>query len=169
MPTSVESDSTTCSSPPDLLPSGTQRAATAEPGNGDWEPLEEAIACYRARIPACVPYQGKHVLIHGVDGPSSTTPSNDACREGLRLWGRVAFLVKRVDLDEKPRPLVQVLLCMPRLQGKIDADGAIVSVLVAIVRRSRTIPPGDGSNGPGTAGDHGSDRSRGLADRPLLP
>ena len=35
---------------------------------------------------------------------------DEAMAEGYRRFGRVPFLVKRVDLGEKPRPLVGVVL-----------------------------------------------------------
>ena len=89
--TSVESDSTTCSSPPDLLPSGRKGRRRPEPGNGDWEPLKEAITCYRARLPPGAHRQGKHVLIHGGTVHGFYDTRNDACREGIASVGPGGF------------------------------------------------------------------------------
>jgi hypothetical protein len=83
---------------------------TAGQGKGDREALEEEIACYRANLTAWCGHQGEHVLIRGGTVYGFFGTRNEALREGLRRFGRVAFLVKQVDVDEKPRPLVQVLL-----------------------------------------------------------
>ncbi len=72
--------------------------------------LEEEITCYRANLPAWRAHRGEHVLIHGGTVHGFFGTRNDALREGLRRFGRVAFLVKQVEVDEKPRHLLQVLL-----------------------------------------------------------
>ena len=76
----------------------------------DINAAEEDIALYRDQLPNWRGHQGEHVLIHGgkVHGFFSTRSA--ARREGFQKFGYVAFLVKQVDLDEKRRPLVQVIL-----------------------------------------------------------
>ena len=50
------------------------------------------------------------MLIYGGKVHGFYLSDHDATLDGFRPFGRVAFLVKQVDLDEKPRPLVGVIL-----------------------------------------------------------
>src|SRR4051812_13055441 len=69
----------------------------------------EDIALSRELLPAWREHQGEHVLIHGGAVHGFLPTRRDARREGFRLFGPVAFLVKQVDLDEKPRPAALVI------------------------------------------------------------
>ena len=50
------------------------------------------------------------MLIYGGEVHGFFPTRDEARREGFRRFGHVAFLVNRVDLDAKPRPLVGVIL-----------------------------------------------------------
>jgi dienelactone hydrolase len=67
------------------------------------------IAFYKAQLPGWREHQGKHVLIYGGQEHGFFASRREARREGFRRFGPVAFLVKQVDLDEKPRPLAAVV------------------------------------------------------------
>jgi hypothetical protein len=71
---------------------------------------EQDIALYRARLSEWRDHQGKHVLIYRGEVHGFYPTRNEALAEGFKRFGRVPYLVKKVDLDEKPRPVVQVVL-----------------------------------------------------------
>jgi hypothetical protein len=68
------------------------------------------VALYYTELPGWREHQGEHVLIYDGRVHGFYPDRAAARREGFRLFGAVAFLVKQVDLDEKPRPLVGVVL-----------------------------------------------------------
>ena len=83
---------------------------TKVPATGENGSLEAEIAYYRTHLPEWREHQGEHVLIRGAE-LHGFFPSKDlALAEGFRRFGRVTFLVHRVDLEEKPRPFVGVIL-----------------------------------------------------------
>jgi hypothetical protein len=86
--------------PPAIRPDAPESAVLAAGG----------IALYYANLPNWRAHQGEHVLIHGGAVHGFFPTRKDARREGFRRFGPVAFLVKQVDLDEKPRPLVRIVL-----------------------------------------------------------
>ena len=71
---------------------------------------DEDIALYYSKLPGWREHQGEHVLIHGGEVHGFFPTRDEARREGFGRFGHVAFLVKQVDLDAKPRPLVGVIL-----------------------------------------------------------
>jgi len=71
---------------------------------------QEDIDLYLAMLPSWREHQGEHVLIHGGEVHGFYPDHFEARREGFSRFGHVAFLVKQVDVDEKPRPLVGVIL-----------------------------------------------------------
>lgn len=71
---------------------------------------EEDIALFRDRLPGWREHQGEHVLIYGGEVHGFFLTRDEALEEGFNRFGDVAFLVNRVDLDAKPRPLVGVIL-----------------------------------------------------------
>jgi hypothetical protein len=68
------------------------------------------IALYREKLPTWAGHQGKHVLIHEGKIHGFYSARLEALRAGFEPFGHIAFLVKEVDLDEKPRPLIGVVL-----------------------------------------------------------
>ena len=70
---------------------------------------QEDIDLYLAKLPEWREHQGKHVLIYGGKVQGFYRSRHDAQRDGFDRFGHVAFLVKQVDLDEEPRPLVGVI------------------------------------------------------------
>jgi hypothetical protein len=68
------------------------------------------IAFYKASLPGWGEHQGEHVLIQGGQLRGFFATHEEALTEGFRRFGRAPFLVKKVDLDEQPRPLVGVVL-----------------------------------------------------------
>jgi len=71
---------------------------------------QEDIDLYLAKLPAWGGHQGEHVLIHAGQVHGFYQSRQEARRVGFDRFGHVAFLVKQIDLDEKPRPLVGVIL-----------------------------------------------------------
>ncbi len=71
---------------------------------------EEDISLYQDKLPDWREHQGEHVLIYGRKVHGFYPSDHDATLDGFRRFGRVAFLVKQIGLDEKPRPLVVVIL-----------------------------------------------------------
>jgi hypothetical protein len=71
---------------------------------------ERDIALYLSGLPRWGEHAGEHVLIYDGQVHGFYATRDDALTEGFRRFGLVAFLVKQVDLDEAPRPLVQVML-----------------------------------------------------------
>jgi len=69
----------------------------------------EDIAIYKSQLPNWREHQGEHVLIHGGAVHGFYPSRQEARREGLRRFGPVAFVVKQVDVDEKPRTLAAVI------------------------------------------------------------
>ena len=67
------------------------------------------ISAYLTNLQNWREHQGKHVLIYGGEIHGFYPARDEALAEGFRRFGRVAFLVKKVDLDEKPRRAVQVI------------------------------------------------------------
>lgn len=73
-------------------------------------PLAEEIAFYLDQLPDWRDHEGEHVLIHGRRAFGFYPDRDAALAEGYRQFGRVPFLVKRVEVDEAPRPLVGLIL-----------------------------------------------------------
>jgi len=103
----IASDAITAS---DAEPSGPTAAGISERTPGPNDLATEDISLYLKLLPSWHEHRGEHVLIykgkvHGFYG------SRDyALKEGFRRFGRVPFLVKEVNMEEKPRPLVGVFL-----------------------------------------------------------
>jgi len=72
--------------------------------------LGKEIEYYLAHLPEWRDQEGKHVLIKGQQLCVFYSHRDAALEEGFRRFGRVAFLVKRVQLDEQPRPMVWTIL-----------------------------------------------------------
>jgi hypothetical protein len=97
-------------------------AATAEPGAAHVPlaipPASPAsaivadgdLALYRQKLPGWRKHQGEHVLIYGAKVHGFFATRDEALQAGFDRFGDVAFLVKQVDLDAKPRPLVGIIL-----------------------------------------------------------
>jgi len=66
------------------------------------------IAVYKENLAGWREHQGEHVLIHGGEVHGFFPTRGEARREGFRRFGPVAFLVKQVDLDEKPLSMAVV-------------------------------------------------------------
>jgi hypothetical protein len=73
-------------------------------------PLEEEIDYYLQKLPQWGDHKGEHALIRGRELHGFYPNRDAALAEGLRLFGRVPFLVKQVIPDEQPRPLTGVIL-----------------------------------------------------------
>jgi hypothetical protein len=67
------------------------------------------IAFYKASLPGWADRRGQHVLIRGGAAHGFYPTHGEALTEGFRRFGREPFLVKRVDLEERPRPLAWVV------------------------------------------------------------
>src|SRR4051794_15822995 len=61
-------------------------------------PSEQDIALYLAKLPEWRDHEGEHVLIYEGRVHGFFDTRTTALLEGFRLFGRVAFLVKQVDL-----------------------------------------------------------------------
>ena len=72
--------------------------------------LEQESAYYRAHLPEWDEQEGQHVLIHGQEHFGFFPTRHAALEEGLRRFGRVPFFVKQIQRDEKPRPMMWVML-----------------------------------------------------------
>src|SRR5271166_948645 len=85
--------------------------STYEPvGQSDNNSLNKEVAYYLEHLPEWHEHEGEYVLIRGAK-PVGFFPTRDtALQEGFRRFGRVAFLVKRVSVDEEPRSMVGIIL-----------------------------------------------------------
>ncbi len=72
--------------------------------------LEQESNYYHAHLPEWGEHEGQHVLIKGQEHFGFFPTRSAAREEGLRRFGRVPFFVKQVQLDEKPRPMMWVML-----------------------------------------------------------
>ena len=105
---------------------GTQRPAVKQPANDRLKPvidamvaslteilgdttLDEEFDYYLAHLPEWYDQEGKHVLIHGSEHFGFFSTENAALEEGFRRFGRVPFLVKQVQQDERPMYLGWVI------------------------------------------------------------
>ena len=96
---------------PVVNPTGAVSATSIQGGVVDEDrSLETEIAYYLSHLPEWHEHQGQYVLIRGAELYGFYLTDNDALAEGFRRFGRVSFLVKQVDLDEKPRPRAWVIL-----------------------------------------------------------
>ena len=73
-------------------------------------PSQGDIALYLSRLPEWHAHEGEYVLVYDGEAHGFYPTRDEAMAEGYRRFGRVPFLVKRVDLGERPRPLVGVAL-----------------------------------------------------------
>ena len=71
--------------------------------------LDEEAGYYLAHLPEWYDQEGKHVLIHGSEHFGFFPTENAALEEGFRRFGRVPFLVKQVQRDERPMHLGWVI------------------------------------------------------------
>ena len=85
--------------------------STYEPvGQSDNNSLNKEVAYYLEHLPEWHEHEGEYVLIRGAK-PVGFFPTRDtALQEGFRRFGRVAFLVMRVSVDEEPRSMVEIIL-----------------------------------------------------------
>jgi hypothetical protein len=90
-------------------PGGKMDDSTAEQGMDDLM-FSQDIRRYLNGLPGWREHQGEHVLIYRSEVHGFFPTRSDALREGFRRFGRVAFLVKQIDVDETPRPLVEVII-----------------------------------------------------------
>jgi hypothetical protein len=67
------------------------------------------IELYLEKLPTWGEHQGEHVLIHGGKVHGFFPTRTEARQEGFKRFGYVPFLVKKVDLHEKPEPLSGVV------------------------------------------------------------
>jgi hypothetical protein len=67
--------------------------------------LDPEFDYYVAHLPEWYEREGEHVLIHGSEDFGFFPTRNDALAEGFRRFGRVPFLVKKIERDEKPMSL----------------------------------------------------------------
>jgi hypothetical protein len=67
--------------------------------------LDPEFDYYLAHLPEWYEREREHVLIHGSEHFGFFPNRNDALAEGFRRFGRVPFLVKRIERDEKPMSL----------------------------------------------------------------
>ena len=72
--------------------------------------LDQEVAYYFAHLEAWHEHEGEHVLIRGETHFGFFSTEDAALEEGFRRFGRVAFLVKKVRVEEEPRPLVWTIL-----------------------------------------------------------
>jgi hypothetical protein len=81
------------------------------PASQETSHISEAdIALYFQNLPSWGEHQGKHVLIYGGKVHGFYDSYRDARLAGFDRFGYVPFLVKKVDPNEQPRPLVGVIL-----------------------------------------------------------
>jgi hypothetical protein len=91
-------------------------AVEGMPSLMSWQPrpekfeLEQESKYYHSHLPEWGEHEGEHILIHGQEHFGFFETRNEALTEGLRRFGRVPFFVKQVQLDEKPRPMMWVML-----------------------------------------------------------
>jgi hypothetical protein len=76
----------------------------------DQSALEQESDYYRAHLPEWHEQEGQHVLIHGQEHFGFFPTRNAALEEGFRRFGRVPFFVKQIQRDEKPQPMMWVIL-----------------------------------------------------------
>jgi hypothetical protein len=73
-------------------------------------PSAEDIAFYRAQLAGWREHTGEYVLVYQGKEHGFYPTRKTALKEGYRRFGRVPFLAKQVDPDEKPRPVARVIL-----------------------------------------------------------
>jgi hypothetical protein len=72
--------------------------------------LEQESAYYHEHLPEWSEQEGQHILIHGQEHFGFFPTRNAALEEGFRRFGHVPILVKQIQRDEKPRPMMWVML-----------------------------------------------------------
>lgn len=72
-------------------------------GDVEPRPLDAEIRFDKSHLSEWKVEEGRHILVYDEQHYGFYEDYDDASREGLRRFGRVPFLIKRVLLDEKPR------------------------------------------------------------------
>ena len=72
-------------------------------------PKQES-AYYHAHLPEWYEQEGQHILIHGQEHFGFFPTRHAAMVEGFRRFGHAPIFVKQIRRDEKPRPMMWVML-----------------------------------------------------------
>jgi hypothetical protein len=85
--------------------------STYEPvGQRDDNSLNKEVAYYLEHLPEWHEHEGEYVVIRGKKRVGFFLTRDTALQEGFRRFGRVAFLVRRVSVEEKPQSMVGITL-----------------------------------------------------------